>query len=61
MSKLTIGGTTSTLAKSAQISAVVLNADGTVKKNLGVVCYWHKNPFKRLSWGVKQLLKFNKE
>jgi len=38
----------------ASISAVVLRADGSVKRDLGVVGYWHKNPLKRLAWKVKQ-------
>jgi hypothetical protein len=37
----------------ASISAVVLRADGSVKKDLGVVGYWHKNPLRRLAWKIK--------
>jgi hypothetical protein len=33
-------------AKEATITARVLRADGTIE-DLGVVSYWHKNPFKR--------------
>lgn len=35
-------------AKSMTISMVVLNADGTVKQDLGVVSQWHRNPVIRL-------------
>lgn len=34
--------------KSAEIEAVVLNADGSVKRRLGVVASWHANPLIRL-------------
>jgi hypothetical protein len=40
-------------AKEQSISAVVTRSDGTVE-DLGVISYWHKNPFKRLAWAVKQ-------
>jgi hypothetical protein len=43
--------------KSASIKAVVLNADGTVKKDLGTVSYWHRNPLKRLLWMIRQNFK----
>lgn len=36
-------------AKEASISLKVIRANGTVEE-LGVVSYWHKNPFKRF-WG----------
>lgn len=42
-------------AKEAQISAVIIRADGT-KENLGVVSYWHKNPLKRIFWSIKKWL-----
>lgn len=45
-------------AQSAEVSAVVLRADGTVVR-LGTVAYWHKNPLRRLLWRLKQLLKGN--
>lgn len=35
---------------SAEVSAVVTRADGTVQ-DLGIVSYWHKNPFRR--WWVR--------
>jgi hypothetical protein len=47
---------TSAPAREAIIELVVTRADGTVE-NLGVVSYWHKNPFKRLAWRVKQFVK----
>jgi hypothetical protein len=42
-------------AKEAQISAVIIRADGT-KVDLGVVSYWHKNPLKRILWSIKKWL-----
>jgi hypothetical protein len=36
-----------------EFSAVVLNADGTMKEDLGAVCYWHRNPLKRAVYWVK--------
>jgi hypothetical protein len=41
--------------KSIEFSAVVLNADGTQKEDLGAVCYWHRNPFKRAVYWVKSV------
>lgn len=43
--------------KSAEISAVVLNADGTIKRDLGTIAYWHANPLKRWAWAVRQWIK----
>lgn len=40
--------------KEASIEAVVIRADGTVE-DLGVVSYYHKNPFKRLRFRLMQL------
>ena len=46
--------TTTTSAKSSsQLSIVVTRADGTVE-DLGIVSYWHKNPFKRLAWRISR-------
>lgn len=42
--------------KSATIEAVVVRADGTVKP-LGVVSFYHKNPFIRFAHWVKKKLK----
>jgi hypothetical protein len=39
-------------AKEQSISAVVTRSDGTVE-DLGVISYWHKNPFKRWAWAIK--------
>lgn len=39
------------------ISAKVLNADGSLKKDLGDVSVWDKNPLKRLLWRVKRWLR----
>lgn len=41
---ITVGSTGRGQCKSASIEAVVLNADGTVKKRLGVVASYHRNP-----------------
>lgn len=43
--------------KSLEISAVVFNADGTVKKDLGVIHYRHRNPLKTWWWKVKRGVK----
>ena len=42
--------------KSAEVSMVVIRANGAVE-DLGVVSYYHKNPFKRLIFKIKQYLK----
>lgn len=34
----------------SEVRAVVTRADGTVE-DLGVIAYWHRNPFKR--WWVR--------
>lgn len=33
-------------ARTSTVSAIVYNADGTVKQNLGAIAYYNKNPFK---------------
>jgi hypothetical protein len=43
-------------AKSAEFRAVVTRADGSVE-DLGVIAYWHKNPFKRWAWAIIRKLK----
>lgn len=43
--------------ESAEVSMVVIRADGT-KQDLGVVSYYNKNPFKRTMFYIKQY--FNK-
>ena len=46
-------------AREASIECVVIRADGRIEP-LGVVSYWHRNPFKRMAWricrwlGIKQ-------
>lgn len=42
-------------AKSAEVSLVIIRADGS-KQDLGVVSYYHKNPLKRAIFKIKQLL-----
>ncbi len=44
-------------AREATIEMIVTRADGTVE-NLGVVSYWHRNPFKRLLWRIRKTLKW---
>jgi hypothetical protein len=39
-------------AREATIEMTVTRADGTVE-HLGVVSYWHRNPFKRLWWRIR--------
>jgi hypothetical protein len=43
-------------AKEASISAVITRADGSIE-DLGVISYWHKNPFKRWAWSLRKLWK----
>lgn len=42
--------------KHASIEAVVIRADGRIE-NLGVVAYYHKNPWKRFVWRVSEIFK----
>lgn len=44
-------------AEEMSITAVVLRADGSVKERLGTVCYWHRNPIKRLIGNAKVFLR----
>lgn len=39
--------------KKMEISAVIIRADGS-KEDLGTICYWSKNPFKRFAWWIKR-------
>lgn len=39
--------------REASIQAVIIRKDGS-REDLGVVSYWHRNPFKRLWWTIKQ-------
>lgn len=41
-------------AKSSSIRAVVIRADGSVE-NLGLISFWHKNPFMR--WAVNAFIR----
>lgn len=43
--------------KQAQLKAVVLRADGTVKEDLGVVAFYSNNIFKQAAWNIKQFFK----
>ena len=56
MGKIQLGNGASS-AKSAEVSAIIYRADGTVKQDLGVIAYYHKNPFKRFLFNVKQFFK----
>ena len=42
-------------AKSAELSMVVIRADGS-REDLGVVSYYNKNPIKRAIFKIKQWL-----
>lgn len=46
--------TTSQPVKQASVEAKIIRADGTVV-DLGVIAYYHKNPFKRLGWRISQI------
>jgi hypothetical protein len=43
-------------ARSAQIEAVIIRADGT-REELGVVSYWHRTWWRRVLWNVSHGLK----
>lgn len=42
--------------REASIEIVVIRKDGT-REDHGVVSYYHRNPFKRWAWEIKQKLK----
>lgn len=42
--------------RSAEISAVVIRADGR-REELGTIAYYHRNPLKMFFWRVKQFFK----
>lgn len=42
-------------AKEISVEYTVIRADGTVGPTR--VVYWHRNPFKRLAFHIKQLLR----
>lgn len=44
-------------AKELQLVATIIRADGTIEE-LGVIQYWHKNPFKRILWRIKKWLQY---
>ena len=41
--------------KSQTIEAVITRADGT-KEYLGVISFWHRNPFIRWGWKIKKII-----
>lgn len=43
--------------KSCEVRAVVYNADGTVKKDLGVVSFYHASPIKMAAWNLMARIK----
>jgi hypothetical protein len=43
-------------ARETIISATITRADGSIEE-LGEISYWHRNPFKRYAWNLKQKLK----
>jgi hypothetical protein len=44
-------------ARQASLHAVVTRADGTVE-NLGLIAYYHRNPFRR--WAVNAFIKIKR-
>jgi len=48
MGNMEIGTVGTAKAKRGSIRAKVFNADGTLKEDLGLISYYHRNPFKRL-------------
>jgi hypothetical protein len=42
--------------RSMSIEATVIRADGRVER-LGTVCFYHKNPLRRLAWRLGRLLR----
>jgi hypothetical protein len=42
--------------RSMSIEATVLRADGRVER-LGAVCFYHKNPLRRLAWRLGRLFR----
>ena len=53
MSAMTIKGFSK--PKEASISARIIRANGTIE-DVGVVSYWHRNPFKLYFWRLRQWL-----
>ncbi len=45
-------------AREGSIEITVIRANGTTEQ-LGVVSYWHRNPFKRFAWRLRRWLGFN--
>lgn len=45
-------------AREGSIEITIIRANGTTE-HLGVVSYWHRNPFKRFAWRVRRWLGFN--
>ena len=50
---------TKSQVKSAEISAKIIRADGSVEE-LGSISYWHANPFKRAAYKIRKLFKRSK-
>ena len=44
-------------AHKVQIKAVIRRANGTIE-DLGVISYWHKNPFMRLAYRIGRFYKW---
>jgi hypothetical protein len=42
-------------AREVSVRGQVTRADGSVE-DLGVIAYWHRNPFKRLAWRIRRLV-----
>jgi hypothetical protein len=43
-------------AKEASIEAVVIRVNGDIE-NLGTICYYHRNPLRRLAWRLAAIMK----
>jgi hypothetical protein len=50
-----ISRATGGIPESMTLEATVIRADGS-REVLGTIAYWHRNPFKRLLWRMKQHL-----
>jgi hypothetical protein len=45
-------------AKQSSISAKVLRADGTVKRDVGMIAFYHRNPV--INWAVNKWISFKR-
>ena len=47
---------TSSVIREAELSAVIIRADGTVE-DLGRVAYYHRNPLRRILWRLARVMR----